>query len=66
MQKLNVRMYVQYNNESAAMFAKRLEDLCEAIVLDNQMSLNGLPTISLTSDGNGRQTATIQYITTKL
>ncbi len=60
-EKVHIKMLVQSSNEFATVFSQRLEDECNEIISKNHL-FSGL-TVSLTSDSNGRQTATIQYIT---
>lgn len=63
MQKNNIRMVVQFPNETAKEFAKRLETICYDLSIEHKDKLNVPPTVLLTSAGDGRQTATLQFIT---
>lgn len=64
MQKNNIRMIVQSIDENAKEFGKRIEDYCYEISLEFKEELNMPPIVFLTSAADGRQTATLQFITT--
>ncbi len=60
--KNNVRIIVQNLGETGAEYAKRLEEICEAIKIQESQKVT--PTIMfMTSASDGRQTATIQFFT---
>ena len=66
--KTNIRILVQYNEESASEFAERLEQTCEELRQEHAPNLHprgdGFPQVSfMTTDTQGRQTATIQFFT---
>ncbi len=65
--KTNIRILVQYNEESASEFAERLEQTCEELRREHAPNLHqgdGFPKVSfMTTDAHGRQTATIQFFT---
>jgi hypothetical protein len=66
--KTNIRILVQYNEESASEFAERLEETCEELCQEHAPNLHprgdGFPKLSfMTTDAHGRQTATIQFFT---
>jgi hypothetical protein len=63
MQKNNIRMFVQERNEPAHEFAERLETICYDLSIEYKDKLQPPPIVFLTSASDGRQTATIQFIT---
>ncbi len=56
-------MVVQYPGECAADFAKRLENMCQNLSIEFEDKIQMPPVIFLTSASDGRQTATLQFIT---
>ena len=61
MKKNNLRIHVQNAGERGFEFARRLEEICKDISETNNLEVP--PTVTFTTDSNGRQTANIQYIT---
>lgn len=66
MQKKNIRMVVQSQNETAQEFAERLESICNDLSVKYKDKMNMPPIVFLTSASNGRQTATLQFITSEI
>lgn len=66
MQKIKINMLVQGPVEPAVEFSQRIEEYCNQIMKDEH-AMTRLPAfppiVSLTSDGHGRQTATVQFLT---
>ena len=65
MQKNNIRMVVQSQDETAKEFAERLESICFDLSIEHKEKLNMPPIVFLTSASDGRQTATLQFVTTE-
>ncbi len=63
MEKNNIRMIVQGGGEVAHEFAKRLEMNCDKLQKKYASTIKSPPTVIMTSASDGRQTATIQFIT---
>ena len=66
MQKNNIRMVVQSQDETAKEFAERLESICFDLSIEHKEKLNMPPIVFLTSASDGRQTATLQFVTTEI
>ena len=64
MQKNNIRMVAQLPLESASEFAKRLELICYNLSEEHKTITP--PIIIPTSASDGRQTVTIQFMTTEI
>jgi len=58
-------MVVQSINETAQEFAERLESICYDLSIEHKDKLHTPPIVFLTSGSEGRQTATLQFITTE-
>lgn len=65
MLKNNIRMVVQSQNETAKEFAERLESICYDLSIEHKDKLNMPPIVFLTSASDGRQTATLQFVTSE-
>jgi hypothetical protein len=65
MQKNNIRMVVQSQCETAHEFAERLESICYDLSVKHKDKLHMPPIVFLTSASDGRQTATLQFVTTE-
>lgn len=65
MQKTNVRMVVQETDECAADFAQSLEKICHDLSIKYKDKISGVPFIVTSASNDGRQTATIQFVTTE-
>lgn len=63
MNKNNIRMVVQSVGEVASEFAARLEGICSDLSVKHKDKLNMPPIVFLTSASDGRQTATLQFVT---
>mgnify|MGYP003555102435 FL=1 len=63
MKKNNIRMIVQGGGECAEDFAERLERNCNQLSKKYASKIKSVPTVVMTSASDGRQTATIQFIT---
>ena len=66
MQKTNIRIVVQSQNETAKEFAERLESICYDLTIEHKDKVNMPPMLFMTSTSSGRQTATIQFITREI
>ena len=58
-------MVVQSQDETAKEFAERLESICFDLSIEHKEKLNMPPIVFLTSASDGRQTATLQFVTTE-
>lgn len=61
--KLNIRIIVQDYPESAGDFANRLETICNDILNVYSNTILAIPALTMTTASDGRQTATIQFVT---
>lgn len=62
--KNNIRIIIQGSTEMGADFAERLEQICEKLSQEFKETIFGTPKVTcMSAAGDGRQTATIQFLT---
>lgn len=64
MRQTNIRVVVQDGSEVGSDFGHRLTKKCSEITEEFKADIADAPTVQMTSDQFGRQTATIQFFTT--